>query len=1005
MSRIFLSHSSLDEREALAVREWLAENGWDDVFLDVDPQRGLAAGERWQQALRDAADRCEAVVILISPAWAASKWCLAEFLLAKSLGKRVFGVVLRQTPPEDLPRELTTEWQLCSLVGEFGQTDRIRFTRGEATDEVDFLSAGLLRLREGLDRAGLAATHFPWPPASDPQRSPYRGLEPLDAADAAVFFGRDAEILHGLDILRGLRSGGAARLFVILGASGAGKSSFLRAGLLPRLAREDRQFLPLVPVRPERDPIAGERGLAHALHEAQTALKVSQIALGALKADLRNDPAALGPIIDSLRSAARRRLVTQSSSAPAPTLIVSIDQAEELFGADAAEDAARLLQSLGTALRRDPKAEAAEADLIVVFTIRSDRYASLQTAPELTGVQGFVFDQLKPMPSTRFRDVITGPARRSTEAGRRLLVQPALTNQLVDECQHGGDTLPLLSLTLARLHRDFGRDGELKLDDYRDMGGLAKIVKSEVESVLARDTETRAAQLDLLRSAFVPWLATVNVQTGQALRRVARLEHLPAQSRSLIAALSDRRLLLTDRRDGDTMVEVAHEALLRQWDLLAQWLAEERNRLQEADALEQAARDWMESKRQSAWLIEGERLETAEALASMAGYAKRLEACREFLAASRERETQRRAEKEHAAQAALEAARRLTAEQQTRADAEGRAREEAERSARGLRIWQRLLVAALVGVAAAGVVAFWQAETASDERSTAVAERKRAETALATTERELLRAQTAELRGLILRIDRLLAEAPPKGHERLQNERRSLQERLAKTVAEHQKRLAAAIGFRGDFGFLQRWEGNVGGVKLIGNSATIDPQTDLSFIKPEVVRQRYEFLLTLDELEGVLALASVRGERVQEIWRAHPALCRITIQPADVARLVPEVAGNYWLRLVKQYPEVEDLEVNAATHTALLSLVFNLGLNKRFFEPLMTALRAKDAAAMAQAIDRAHADMGLVARNPYLQRRRTAEANLIREAAGIAVTAPVQSPTAVVDRLDAKDCS
>jgi hypothetical protein len=84
MSRIFLSHSSIDELEAVALKTWLAANGWDDVFLDLDPQRGLAAGERWQEALRRAADRCEAVVFVVTPAWAKSKWCLAEFLLAKN---------------------------------------------------------------------------------------------------------------------------------------------------------------------------------------------------------------------------------------------------------------------------------------------------------------------------------------------------------------------------------------------------------------------------------------------------------------------------------------------------------------------------------------------------------------------------------------------------------------------------------------------------------------------------------------------------------------------------------------------------------------------------------------------------------------------------------------------------------------------------------------------------------------------------------------------------------
>ena len=54
MARIFLSHSSVDERETVALNKWLTDNGWDDVFLDIDPQRGLAAGERWQEALRQA---------------------------------------------------------------------------------------------------------------------------------------------------------------------------------------------------------------------------------------------------------------------------------------------------------------------------------------------------------------------------------------------------------------------------------------------------------------------------------------------------------------------------------------------------------------------------------------------------------------------------------------------------------------------------------------------------------------------------------------------------------------------------------------------------------------------------------------------------------------------------------------------------------------------------------------------------------------------------------------
>ncbi|MFO0779402.1 MAG: toll/interleukin-1 receptor domain-containing protein [Nitrospira sp.] len=118
MSKIFISHSSQDNAKALAFAQWLEQQGWADFFLDIDPKpiRGLLPGERWQAALKTAADRCEVVVFLISPAWRDSRWCLAEFLQAKQLGKPVFGVMIEPTPIDSLPKEMTAEWQLCDLV-------------------------------------------------------------------------------------------------------------------------------------------------------------------------------------------------------------------------------------------------------------------------------------------------------------------------------------------------------------------------------------------------------------------------------------------------------------------------------------------------------------------------------------------------------------------------------------------------------------------------------------------------------------------------------------------------------------------------------------------------------------------------------------------------------------------------------------------------------------------------------------------------------------------------
>jgi TIR domain-containing protein len=124
VSRIFISHSSANNAEAIAVKEWMAGHGWDDVFLDLDPERGLKAGERWQEALKRAAKRCQLVIFLVSPEWTRSKWCLAEFLLAKSLDKPIFAAIVAATPFEELPVEMTAEWQLVDLTA--GVRDYIR---------------------------------------------------------------------------------------------------------------------------------------------------------------------------------------------------------------------------------------------------------------------------------------------------------------------------------------------------------------------------------------------------------------------------------------------------------------------------------------------------------------------------------------------------------------------------------------------------------------------------------------------------------------------------------------------------------------------------------------------------------------------------------------------------------------------------------------------------------------------------------------------------------------
>ena len=410
MSRVFLSHSSRDSRQAIAVKAWLIEQEpglAEEIFLDLDPHTGIRPGERWKQALQQANTRCEAVICLLSKHWAASHECKTEYRYAETLNKTILCARLEPLPDTGI----TSEWQRCDLFVGDGPTAEIAVDGGAP---VVLSTQGLQRLLGGLRALGIGAEYFPWPPTGDPDRAPYRGWAALDEADAAVFFGRDAQILRGLDVLRGMRTSGVQSLFVILGPSGCGKSSFLRAGLLPRLRRDDHRFLPLPIVRPERAVLTGEHGLAHAIHRLRADLGLPQPMPGEIKtACLASEVEELRGWLQEARQVARARLLDVPADEPPPTLVLPVDQAEELFNADAGPEAPRFLELLASLVQHEAGVTPA---MIVALTIRADRYEPLQIAPQLAGVETALFDHLKPLPPAGYR----GPAasRRSNSSHR-----------------------------------------------------------------------------------------------------------------------------------------------------------------------------------------------------------------------------------------------------------------------------------------------------------------------------------------------------------------------------------------------------------------------------------------------------------------------------------------------------------------------------------------------------------------------------------------------------------
>ncbi|MGO9350188.1 MAG: TIR domain-containing protein [Mycobacterium sp.] len=683
LSRIFLSHSSRDNREAVALKRWLSGQRpelADEIFLDISAEAGLRPGQRWKDALREANDRCEAVICLLSRNWESSPNCKTEYLTAENLGKQILVARLEDLADTDI----TCEWQRCDLFAPGAQTE-IAVSGGAP---VRLNTAALDQLKKAIEGTGIGPENFVWPPSGDRRRAPYRGWEPFEDIDAGVFFGRDAAIVRGTDELRAMRISGLKSLFVVLGPSGSGKSSFLRAGLIPRLQRDDRHFRVLGIVRPHRHALTSEHGLAAAIHSARQALHLRGAPLGEIKTACLNDPNRLVELFGELRAAAAARLVDAGHDGAAPSLVLPLDQAEELFSADAGPQADQFLALIADLMRR---LNTGEVGLMLAATIRTDRYEAMQNHPALDGIGTVLFNELKPMPAGHFSQVITGPAARASHAVQQLRIAPDLVNRLLQDATEGADTLPLLALTLAWLYADYATNGELSLGDYEAMGGMRRVVQNAIDEVLAAAPGERPDQLKLLRAAFIPWLATVNPDNDQPMRRVARYNELPQASQPLIDALVDKRLLVRDERDGQVVVEVALESLLRQWDELAGWLREELQNLKAADDIERNTTAWIAHHHDPAWLLTGIRLTDAETLAATPGFSGRLAGSRDYLAAGRQAENERLAKAEEQRQAELRHA------QESQHTAEAHAADLHRRA--------RILRAVLAGTAVIAVIA------------------------------------------------------------------------------------------------------------------------------------------------------------------------------------------------------------------------------------------------------------------------------------------------------------
>jgi eukaryotic-like serine/threonine-protein kinase len=387
------------------------------------------------------------------------------------------------------------------------------------------------------------------------EEAPFRGLAAFDERHASFFFGREREIDAFLERLR------VQPVLPIVGPSGAGKSSFLHAGVIPRLRA--RQATTVISFRPGRDPIGAlarsvvVAGLGSS--EAERGLFRREEA-DALARDLREIPTRIAARLATIAA------VRQSS------VLVAIDQLEELFTQGASEADARCFLELLFACTDDPR-----DPVRVIVTLRDDflgRVPGLGAVYVLRGLRG---DEL--------RQAIAGPPRR---CGYRFDDDGLIGEMLAEIGAGRAADLPLLQFACRALWD--GRDAKRRLllrSTYDAMGGVAGALAHHADGVLeaAPPHERKLIPRLLLR--------LVKGTTRQAVERSALLAGLPPEAESALDRLLSARLVAQRvAPDGAVSLEIAHESLLRAWGQLARWLDESHEERRLLAELEEAAQRW-----------------------------------------------------------------------------------------------------------------------------------------------------------------------------------------------------------------------------------------------------------------------------------------------------------------------------------------------------------------------------------------------------------------------------
>ena len=514
-------------------------------------------------------------------------------------------------------------------------------------------------------------------------KNPYKGLRAFQQADSADFFGRSEMIERILGRLA--EDGTESDFLAVIGPSGSGKSSLVKAGVIPALRRGEvkgSQNWFFAEMTPGKDPLG----------ELEVAL------LSIATAPLPNMLGLLREGEYGLAEGAEWSLPTEDGK-----LVLLIDQFEEVFTQlDQEAEREHFLNLLHYAVMTE------DSPVKVIVTLRADFYDKPLLYPQFGELIRKRTELVLPLSNQDLEESIVEPANH---VGASL--EDGLVDIIVQDVREQPGALPLLQYALTELFER--RDGPmLTIQAYQDIGGTLGALAKRAEDVYRRFDETTQSTV---RQIFLR-LVTLGDGQEDTRRRVLQSELFDLGEQSIVQTVIDRfgryRLLTFDHDDvtRSATVEIAHEALIRQWERFRDWLNDSREDLRLERRLLHSANEWVQSQHDNSYLLQGTRLQQFQEWAEDTPL--RLNALEvEFLSTS----LSARAE-------------RLQAEEARKA------REEAleRRTAHFLRIIAAVLAVSTIIAIGLTVFAFNQSNVATEQQQIAEVQRERAEDALKIAE-------------------------------------------------------------------------------------------------------------------------------------------------------------------------------------------------------------------------------------------------------------------------------